>query len=149
MKDVNLETIIDTLSWYKIWQLDGAKQKLLRKRKRVYESFSSRQTSRKSFTLTIHWNLAKPAKIIPGLIVRQHRTDRKRMGLLGERYAGLKKGLLLHCCNQVWMDNGGRIPWSVTVNCGTYKISCLMGKHFTKGDSDFHLTDQLFRLVRW
>ena len=25
--------------------------------------------------------------------------------------------------------NGGRIPWSVTAICGTFKISCLMGKH--------------------
>ena len=41
MKDVNLETIIDTLLWYGTWQLSGsklsrAKQKLLRKRKRAY-----------------------------------------------------------------------------------------------------------------
>ena len=40
MKDVNLDTIIDTLWWYKTWQVIGynhtrAKQKLLRKRKEL------------------------------------------------------------------------------------------------------------------
>ena len=44
VKDVNLETIIDTLSWYKIWQLNGfklirAKPKLLRKQKRACKKF--------------------------------------------------------------------------------------------------------------
>ena len=42
-KDVNLQTFIDTLLWYKIWQHSGynhthAKQKLLRERKRAYKS---------------------------------------------------------------------------------------------------------------
>ena len=35
-------------------------------------------------TLTIPWNLAKLVKIFPGIIVRRHHTDRKRMGLLRE-----------------------------------------------------------------
>ena len=46
MRKVNLETITDTSSWYKILPLNGfnlirAKQKLVRRRNRVYESFSS------------------------------------------------------------------------------------------------------------
>ena len=41
----------------------------------------------KSFTLTIPWNLAKPVKIFPGIMVRRHHTDRKKMGLLREQYA--------------------------------------------------------------
>ena len=41
-----------------------AKQKLRRRRNRVYKSFSSRRKSRKSFALTIHWNLANLVKII-------------------------------------------------------------------------------------
>ena len=47
----------------------------------------SRKGSLKSFTLTIPWNLAKLVKIFPGIIVRQHHTDRKQMGLLREQYA--------------------------------------------------------------
>ena len=58
VKDVNLETIIDTLSWYKIWQLNEfnlirAKQKLLGKRNRAYKSSWSRRGNQESFTLTI------------------------------------------------------------------------------------------------
>ena len=81
--------------------------------------------------------------------VRQHMTIQKQMGLLRERHVGKKKGLLLHCCNQVWMQNGGRIPWSASAICETCKIPCLRGKHFTNGDSANHLKDQYFRLVRW
>ena len=40
-----------------------------------------------SFTLTIPWNLAKPVKIFPGIIVRRHHTDQKQMGLLKEQCA--------------------------------------------------------------
>ena len=39
------------------------------------------------FTLTIPWNLAKPVKIFPGIIVRLHHTDQKQMGLLREQCA--------------------------------------------------------------
>ena len=74
-------------------------------------------------------NLAKPVKIFPGIIVRQHHTDRKQMGLLKEQCAEWKKAPLLYCCNQVWMKIGGRIPWNVIPICETFRISCLMGKH--------------------
>ena len=49
--------------------------------------FRSRRENQKSFTLTIPWNLAKPVKIFPGIIVRQHLTDQKRMRLLREQCA--------------------------------------------------------------
>ena len=52
-----------------------AKQKLPRRRTRVYESVSSRRKSRKSFTLTIHWNLANPVKIYHGIIELRHLID--------------------------------------------------------------------------
>ena len=75
----------------KIWRLDNsrsqcsrAKQKLLRKHTGAYKIFWSQIGSLKSFTLTIPWNLAKPVKIFPGIIVRlfpgiivrRHHTDR-------------------------------------------------------------------------
>ena len=88
-------------------------------------------------------------KIFPGIIVRQHRTDRKRMGLLREQYAELRKGHLQYCCNQVWMKTGGRIPLNVSAICDTFKISCLMGRHHVKGGSEYHLTDQVSPLVQW
>ena len=57
VKEVNLETITHTQSSYKVWPLNGhnlirANRKLLRKQRRVYGSFSSRQKSQKSYTLT-------------------------------------------------------------------------------------------------
>ena len=88
-------------------------------------------------------------KTFPGIIVRQHLTVQKQMGLLRKRYAGSRKGSLLYCCNQVWMKNGGRIPWILTAICETYKISCLMGRHPMEGDSEYHFMARLFRLERW
>ena len=40
--------------------------------------------SLKSSTLTVLWKLARPVKIFPGIIVRQHHTDQKQNGI-GER----------------------------------------------------------------
>ena len=151
---MNLETIIDTLPWYKIWQLNGfnlirAKPKLLRRQKRAYKSSWSRRGNQKSFTLSILWNLARPVKIFPGIIVRQHLTVQKQVGLLREQCAELRKGPLQYCCNQVWMKNGGQIPWNAIPICETFKISCLMGRHLMRGDSANHSKDRLFRLARW
>ena len=86
-KVVNLETIIDLQSLCRTWPPNGssrirAKQKLLRKHKGACKSSWSRIGSVKSFTLTITWNVAKPVKIFPGIIVRRHHTDRKQKGLL-------------------------------------------------------------------
>ena len=63
------------------------KTKLLRKPKGACKSSWSRIGSLKSFTLTIPWNLARLVKIFPGIIVRQHHTDQKQMGLLREQCA--------------------------------------------------------------
>ena len=58
-----------------------------------------------------------------------------------------KKALLRYCCNQVWMKNGGQIPWNAIPICETFKISCLMGRLHTKDALENHLRDQSFRLV--
>ena len=51
-------------------------QKLLRRRKEVHESFSSRRKSLKSFVQTILWNLANPVKTYHGILyVYTHRSD--------------------------------------------------------------------------
>ena len=54
---------------------------------RSLQKFMEPIGSLKSFTLTIRWNLAKPVKIFPGIIVRRHHTDQKQMGLLKEQCA--------------------------------------------------------------
>ena len=69
-----------------------------------------------SFTLTIPWNLAKPVKIFPGIIVRQHHTDQKQMGLLREQCAELKKAPLA-----VLLQSGLNENWSAdSMECYTY-----------------------------
>ena len=75
-------------------------------------------------------------KTYPGIIVRHHLTFQRHMVLLKERYAEWKKVRLQYCCNQVWMKNGGRIPWCVTAVCETFKISCLI---LTNRDSAIHV----------
>ena len=126
----------------RIFILERAKQKLLRKHKGAYESSSSRHKSRKFFTLTILWNVASLVWNFPRIIVRRHHTDQKQMGLLKEQCAEWKKVRLQYCCNQVWMKNGGQIPWNVTPICETSQISCLMGTHHMKGGLECPFTDQ-------
>ena len=113
MRNANHETITDTQSWYKILPLNGfnlihVKQNLLRRRKRVSESSSSRRKSRKSLTLTVHWNLANGAQ-------------KKR------------RGRLLYCYNSAWMKNGGQIPWNAMAICEMFKTSWQMGKTSYEG----------------
>ena len=120
-------------------------KKNLRKRRRACSSSWSRRRNRKSFTLTNPKILANLVKIFPGIIVRQHHTDRKQMGLPKEQCAEPRDGHLRYCCNQVWMKNGGRIPWSVTAICQTFKIFCLMGRHLMRGGPENHFKAQLFR----
>ena len=84
-----------------------------------------------------------------GTIGRQHVIDPRQMGLLRERCAGLKKGLLQYCCNLVWMKNGGLIPWSAIAICEMSKISWQTGKLLMKVDSGSHSKDQLFSLEQW
>ena len=84
MRSVNLATITDTQSLFKILPLSGfnlirAKQKLLRKHKGAYESFSSRLKSRKSQTLT---TLLEFGKTWTTYIVLPRAIDPRRMGLL-------------------------------------------------------------------
>ena len=141
VKIVNLETITDMQSWCRTEPPNGssrirAKQKLLRKHTGACNSSWSRIGSLKSFTLTISWNMAKPVKIFPGIVVRRHHTYRKQMGLLREQCAEWKKAPLQYCCNQVWMKNVGQIPWNASVISEMFKTSWQMGKHRTNGFSE-------------
>ena len=114
VKKVNRGTIIDMPWWYKTWRHSGdnharVKQKLPRRPRRTWWSSWSRGGKQKSFTLTIPWNLASLAKNYPGIVVRQHHTDQKPVGLPKEQCAEWKKGHLRCYCSPVWVTNGGRI----------------------------------------
>ena len=60
------------------------KTKTSQETQRSFQKCWSQIGSLKSFTQTFPWNLAKPVKIFPGIIVRRHHTDQKPMGLLRE-----------------------------------------------------------------
>ena len=62
------------------------KKKPQKEREACKSSWSPRG-NQKSFTLTILWNSAKPAKISPAITARLHHTDQKQMGLLKEQCA--------------------------------------------------------------
>ena len=149
--DVSLETIIDTLSWYKTWLLNGsrhirAKQKLLKKPRRVYRTSWGRPWTKSH----LHWQFLGIWRSLCKSFLESLCVDTTQIGnewhCLRERYAELRKEHLQYCCNQVWMKNGGQIPWNATAICKTFRIICLMGRHHVKGGSEYHLTDQVSRL---
>ena len=72
--------------------------------KRNYKSSWSRRLNQKSFALTVHQNLAKRVVLFPGIIVRQHFTVQKQMGLLRERYAGFHGMVLLSAMQDLLSD---------------------------------------------
>ena len=98
-------------------------------------------------TTTIPWNLAKLAKTYLGVILRQHRTDRKLMGLLREQCVEVRKGHLRCCCSPVWATNGARIPWNAILICERYLLSD--GKTPYERRFGELLKDQSSRLVHW
>ena len=56
--------------------------------------------------------MASLAMSYPEIIVRQHHTDQKHLGLPKQQCAQSKEGYLRYCCNQVWTKNGGWNPWN-------------------------------------
>ena len=144
MKDVNLETIIDTLSWCKTWQLNGfnpilSEPKLLTKPKRAHKSSWSRRGNQKSFTLTIPSNLLKLVKIYLGIIVRQHHIRSETNGIAGRSVRRIKGGtsptlLQSGLGNEWWAD-------SMECYCNLRKNQDLLsdGKTPSEGDLESHL----------
>ena len=121
MRAVNLETITDTQSWHKIWQLNGynlirAKQKLLRRRKRSLRKFLESSESRKSFAHTNLWNLANPVKTYHGIIVHPHPIDRRQNGVAERAVRRVKVGssavLLQSGLDETW--------WADSMECYCY-----------------------------
>ena len=144
---MNLETITDTQSWYKIWPPNGssrirAKQKLLRKHKGACKSSWSRIRSLKSFSLTIPWNSAKPVNYarseINGIAERAVRRIRE-----GTSAVLLQSGL----DEKWWAD-------SMECYCSLRNVQDLLSDGNTPSIRKAlwrtnHLKDQSFRLVHW
>ena len=75
-----------------------------------------------------------------------HRSETN--GIAERAVRRLRKERLRYCCNEAW-KNGGQIPWNAKPICGTFKITCLMGRHHMKDASENLSKDQLSRLVHW
>ena len=109
------------------------------KRTDVYKSFWSPQPSRKSFTVTILWSLAKFVKSYPGII----ELDARRMVLLKVR--GVKDGtsavLLQSGLDEMW--------WADSVECVLFSAKRSRpligrGKHNMNGDLETHAVSMQF-----
>ena len=108
MKNVNLGTITAMQSRCKIWPLNvksfPCRTNLLRKQKRVDESFSNRQTSRKSFTDTL------------GIVVHPRLTLSETNGIAERMVRRIKEGtsavLLQSKLGEKW--------WADSMECYCY-----------------------------
>ena len=92
---MNLDTIIDTLSWYKIWQLNGFN--LIRAKPKLFNG--TEKTSQKFLEPT-----SKPKVIYTENSVEFGKACED----LSCNHCASKKGLLLYCRIQVRMKNVGR-----------------------------------------
>ena len=123
MRDVNFETITVTQSWCKIQPLNEfnlirAKQQLLRRRRGVYGSFSSRRKSRKSFTLTIRWNLANPVKTSHRIIAFLSALHRPETNGKAER--AVRRIQRRDVCCIVAKQGLGKNWWAYSMECYCY-----------------------------
>ena len=102
-------------------------QKLIRRRKRVYESFSNRRISQSHLFRQFPGIWQNLVKNYHGLIQCTSTSHRSETDGIVERTmcAELKKELLLCCSNLAWTTSGRRIPWNV---------SGQMARHFRSGD---------------
>ena len=151
VKDVNLETIIDTQSWCKTWLPNGcsrirAKLKLLRKQKRACKSSWSRQGNLKVIYTDNSLEFGKACEDLSWnhCTSTPHRSQTN--GIAERAVRRVKEGtsavLLQSGLNE---KIGGRIPWNATLICETFKISCLMGRLHMKDALENLFRDQLSR----
>ena len=111
----------------------------LRRRKGVYESFSSRRKSRKSSMQTILWNLANPVKNYHEIIVRQRPFDPRQNGITERAIRRIKEGT-----SAVLLQSGFDEKWwadSMECHCCLRNVQDLLadGKHSMKGDLENHV----------
>ena len=77
-----------------------------------------------------------------------HRSETN--GIAERPVRRLRKERLRYCCNEAWMKKW----WADSMECktsvcGTFKITCLMGRHHMKDASENLSKDRLSRLVHW
>ena len=134
MKVVSLETIIDTLWWYKTWQHSGynhtnVKQNLLRKQKKAFTSSWSQRGNQRSPTLTIPKKVGKACEELTWnhCTSTPHRSE--TTGIAERAVRRIKEGPSAVLLQSGLGENGGRIPRNASAICEISRISCLMGRH--------------------
>ena len=146
MNEVNLETITDTQSWYKISNTVDInsyvpKPKLLRRRKGGCESFSNRLNSRKSFQLDNSVEFGKSCEEFSWNLCTStpHRSETNGIAERTVRRIQERTSVLLFSgMNEKW--------WADSMECFSDQrnVQDLMadGKHRVKSDLDTNLKDQ-------
>ena len=140
MRRVNHETITGTLSLFKIWPLSGfnpirAKQRLHKRRKRVYESFSSRPEKPTVIFSDNSWEFGKSCEDLSW----NHRTStthRSETNGIAERAVrrvkeGTSAVLLQSGLDETW--------WADSTECN---CSWQVGKLCTNDDLENHSEGQ-------
>ena len=131
MKDVNLETNIGSLSWYKTWQLSGSNlypcknknfsdngkelTKVLRADEEPKVMYTDNSLEFGKSCEELCWNHCTPTP---------HNSETN--GIAERAVRRIKEGTSAVLLQSGLEENGRRIPQSVPAIFGTYKISCLM-----------------------
>ena len=121
-EEVNLETITDTLSWYKILLLNGfsltrVKRSLHMRRQEVCQNSWSRRTDRKLYITDNSIEFGKACEDFSW----NHRSETN--GTAERAVRRVKKERPLCHYAQAWMKDGGLVLWLTTAICEMYKTS--------------------------
>ena len=135
MKIVNLETIIEMLSWYRIWLLSGsnrirANRKILRKQRSLQKFLKPNRKPRVIYTAnSLDFSKACEDLSSNHCTLTPHRSEPN--GIAERAVRRVKEGtsaVLLHSgLDEKWLQ----IPWNAFPIFETFKISCLMGRLHT------------------
>ena len=119
--------------WCKTWPPDGssrirAKTKTSQETQRSLQKFLPNRKPKVIYTdNSLEFGKAREDLSWNHCTSTPHRSETN--GIAERAVRRVKKKIRLqYCCNQVWMKNGGQIPWNAKPICETFKISCLMGK---------------------
>ena len=136
VKDVNLGTIIDTLSWHKFSPLNGIRvtPKLHKRRRRIHERSQKPSQNPKVIHTAIFWNLASLVKSYDGVIELLHLINQRQTKLQDELHVKKKNRHQRYYCNLDWITSGGQILWNAITICRMAKTSWQTGNLKMNGD---------------
>ena len=150
---MNVDIIIDTLSWYKTWLLNGYNpthvgRELLRKHKKGLQKFLEPDGKPKVIYTNNSLGFGKACEDLSW----NHCTStphRSETNGIAERAVRRNEEGTSAVLLQSGLDNEWWAAWNVTAISEIFKISCLMERHPKKDCSEYQLTAQLSRLEQW